>query len=664
MAQEDKIQIKIDKQNVKGVRFLENNQYELDVNSGTFTFPELINTNKRYFTFLMELQEEHSGTFQLMFYARGEEEPRFTIRFGVLPSLETQFCFDLQWLDGHVLFPGNTPPALKLVCHGSRITPEEIEKVVLASYPCFHKVKIKLKDLYLTMEKPKFIVPNKKMVDEFGQSKNKEWSGKIKDLTQLQNRLNELLKCNTAPLDDRTIYGGCKSLKLQDETGYFSRIKKDGRWYLTDPLGYAFFSVGSDCVVSDMDGRIDNIENLLDFIPPQDSDLYNMFIKQRNLSDNRIIEKYISFVSMNLYRAWGKQWRKNWESMIQNIFLYNGLNTLGNWSDSKLFGKLSIPYVTSLPNFPDTNVHIFRDFPDVFSEEYSNQAEICAKALEQYKDDPMMIGYFLRNEPNWAFVNNLVIADEVLRNPQKTCCKDRLINFIKQKYKTIEQLNNAYNMNLNSFDDLYSPIIDLSKQSPQANEDMRAFSRKMLQAYIEIPSKACRKVDSNHMILGMRWAWISDADIVSGWENFDVFSINCYSIDPTEYIEQVKNLGVDLPVMIGEFHFGAIDAGPTATGLEAVNTQYDRGKAYQYYCERVAAHPYGVGCHYFQLYDQFCLGRFDGENYNIGLLDVCSQPYDDMMKSVRICNQRIYAIMTKKYEPTDEKPQAIPMIAY
>jgi hypothetical protein len=33
------------------------------------------------------------------------------------------------------------------------------------------------------------------------------------------------------------------------------------------------------------------------------------------------------------------------------------------------------------------------------------------------------------------------------------------------------------------------------------------------------------------MILGMRWAWISDPP-AAGWENFDVFSINCYAVDP------------------------------------------------------------------------------------------------------------------------------------
>ena len=100
-------------------------------------------------------------------------------------------------------------------------------------------------------------------------------------------------------------------------------------------------------------------------------------------------------------------------------------------------------------------------------------------------------------------------------------------------------------------------------------------------------------------------------------------------------------LGVDLPVMIGEFHFGALDTGLSATGLEGVLTQKDRGKAYSYYCERVAAHPNGVGCHYFQCYDQFVLGRFDGENYNIGLFDICSRPYQDMAFYVKQCSEVI-----------------------
>jgi hypothetical protein len=166
------------------------------------------------------------------------------------------------------------------------------------------------------------------------------------------------------------------------------------------------------------------------------------------------------------------------------------------------------------------------------------------------------------------------------------------------------------------------------------------------------------------MNLGMRWAWITEPDIITGWENFDVFSINCYQMDPTSALDYVCELGVDLPIIIGEFHFGALDAGPAATGLRGVGNQRDRSRAFRYYCERVAAHLHGVGCHWFQLYDQPHLGRFDGENYNIGLFDLCSLPYEDMMSVIRTCAHTIYQIADGKIPPTEDKPENIPMIAF
>ena len=134
--------------------------------------------------------------------------------------------------------------------------------------------------------------------------------------------------------------------------------------------------------------------------------------------------------------------------------------------------------------------------------------------------------------------------------------------------------------------------------------------------------------------------------------------------DPTPALERVRELGVDLPVMIGEFHFGALDAGLTATGLEAVPNQEERAAAFRYYVERVAAPPLGVGCHYFQCYDQFVLGRFDGENYNIGLFDICLRPYGEMLQASRACAESAWAIHAGEAAPTQRRPQTIPMIAY
>lgn len=663
------MEFKIKESYLKDVIFEKESIFRFAAESGAIEFPEIKECKERYFVCEMCLMEEHSGAFELAFFARGEEKPRMIMRFGLLPGLSTTLCFDMQWLDGHVLFPGNTPGALKFVCHGSRIAKEEIERVVLRSYEAFHDLRVGINNLLLTDDRPsKYPFSEVKLVDRFGQTAQKEWDGKIRQEGQLIDRLNQLLNESFEPDKKRSSFFGDISRKLDQGNGYFSTKKEHGRWHLVDPEGYAFFSMGPDCVGLYNDGRIDEVESLLEWLPEEHEPYYSWVIDEKESPYNdqvgRDRVKSISFEKINLYRAWKEDAYDNWKKLLYNQLIGYGMNSLGNWSDKELFGTIKIPYVTQLKEFPTTEIKIFRDFPDVFSEAYQEDALRCADELKKYEKDPYMIGYFLRNEPMFAFVNDLIIADEVLYNPVKSETKIRLIKFLKDRYVHIESMNKAYDLELTSFDDLYRPIKDLSKRTNAARKDMREFSREMMRTYVEVPSKACKTIDREHLNLGMRWAWISDPDLVVGWENFDVFSINCYAIDPTESIQQVENLGVDRPVMIGEFHFGALDAGPTATGLEGVWSQKDRGLAYAYYCQRVAKHPYGVGCHYFQLYDQFSVGRFDGENYNIGLFDVCSQPYKEMFSHIKESSDVIYDIMEGKIQPTEKLPKTIPMIAY
>ena len=636
------------------------------------TLSELINCQERYLSFYLEACEEHSVVLALRVYVKGEgKSPAFDVQFGILPGVRTPICIDRNWMDGHVLFPESNAGQLKQVCHGRRVVPEEIERIVLETLPVFHDITLKVSDMALTEEYPTFVLlPEAKLVDELGQNKQKFWKSKVRGL----DKLKEILQKQKAesrgeyPASDWSEFGGWKQKKLGEATGFFTKYKAGGRWFLADPRGYAFFSVGTDCVGLGADCRVDGVEKWLEWLPAaEDPEYHNMFRKTR---EEKAKEKsrreglLFSYSQANLYRALGENWYPEWQKLITGQLRQYGMNTLGNWSDEGLFGTTDMPYVTSLPEFPGTSTMIFRDFPDVLSEEYAREAKRCAQALKKRRNDPLMIGYFLRNEPNWAFVDHLVLADEVLYNPERTVCKEELIRFLKEKYGEIAELNKAYHCELKDFKDFYQSMEKVSHWSEDAAKDMREFSARMLRAYVEIPCQECRKVDSNHMILGMRWAWVSDPELVTGWENFDVFSINCYAVDPTENIQNIVNLGVDLPVMIGEFHFGALDAGPTATGLEGVASQKDRGTAYRYYCERVAAHPYGVGCHYFQCYDQFVLGRFDGENYNIGLFDICSQPYTEILDSVRECSSSIYLVKDGQQSPTEEKGVSIPMIAF
>lgn len=632
-----------------------------------FFIPELIGGEERYLTFWAQVMEEHSVAMELRIYTHDGEKPDLTVRFGLLPQVRAMVCLDMKWLEAEELFPESMPGTLKIVCHGKRVHREDISKAVLFSMASFHDVKIKIEDMALTDQHPeKTVLSGVKLVDCFGQYKCREWNAKVKSQEELKERLERLTteKDTPYPFEDWSAYGGWKKKKLTDPTGYFSRCKAEGRWWLTDPQGYAFFSFGPDCVGPGVDCRIDDVEEWLDWLPDRQEEAYKeMFHEARGRSCRRRPQTF-SFLKANLYRGLGEHWYEAWRDMIGGQLRKYGMNTLGNWSDERLLGTIGIPYVTSLPEFPSTSQNIFRDFPDVFSDEYKEQAKRCAKALEPKKSDSLMIGYFLRNEPAWAFVDHLVLGDEVLYNPANTACKERLLSFLKERYGNIGELNRSWACRLDSFEDLRRSQREVSRWSKTAERDMKEFSRLMLKAYVEIPVAECRKTDPNHMILGMRWAWISDPDIVTGWENFDVFSINCYATDPTEAIQNVVAQGVDLPVLLGEFHFGALDAGLPATGLEGVASQKDRGIACRYYAESVAAHPNGVGCHYFQCYDQFVLGRFDGENYNIGLFDICSMPYREVLEQIREAGRSIYEVAAGQRERIGQRAESIPMIAY
>ena len=72
----------------------------------------------------------------------------------------------------------------------------------------------------------------------------------------------------------RQEYGGWKKKKLAEGTGFFTRCKEDGRWWLVDPLGYAFFSVGPDCVVARSDCRVDGVEKWMDWLPDREDPVY------------------------------------------------------------------------------------------------------------------------------------------------------------------------------------------------------------------------------------------------------------------------------------------------------------------------------------------------------------------------------------------------------
>lgn len=649
----------------------ENMEVKLGSSGGGITLEGIKEKRKRYLIGSIEILEDHAVPLMLRFYLPNENKERITMRFGLLPHLKTMICFDLDLLDARTIYTNRTPGLLKLVVHGNRTALKDVERIELGIEKSFHDIAIRFENFYLSDEKPdSYPLPEKKLVDEFGQWKLKDWDGKIHSFDELKKNMASNEGEAKYPFPNWNKWGGDQKRRLTEGTGFFSRIKTaDSRWHLVDPDGFEYFSLGPCGTRPGDTYRIDNLEKLCEWLPSEADDEYKQFYTKGQMQRTPYMEvetfKNFNFLQANLYRVYGENWYEKWKEISYHTLMGNGINTQGNFPSLDVNNNQSkIPYVREMEKFPLTETLIFRDFPDVLSPEYHEKSAIFAQQLVDWNEDSWLIGYFLRNEPEFNFVPNLCIANEVLHFPEDTYCRRGLKKFLLEKYQTIEELNRNWRSQFVSFDDLDNPIDDCMKMYPFSENDLREYSTFLIREFIKVPSLACREVDGNHLNLGLRWSDAKNKDMMAGWEYFDVFSLNCYAFDPTPHMNFITEAGVDLPIMIGEFHGGALDQGLPATGLKGVKTQTDRGVLWRLYVEKVAAHPNGVGAHWFQYNDQFCLGRFDGENYQIGMMDVCMQPHKTLFEAVKKTSEILYQVKNGEMEAFNEMPQIIPMIGY
>jgi len=148
-------------------------------------------------------------------------------------------------------------------------------------------------------------------------------------------------------------------------------------------------------------------------------------------------------------------------------------------------------------------------------------------------------------------------------------------------------------------------------------------------------------VAPNQLYLGCRFSSSNLLAIKVASRYCDVVSFNIYG----RSLKEARELGHagDQPVIIGEFHFGALDRGQFHTGLVATQDQEDRARAYTQYVAECLAHPAIVGCHWFQYIDSPTTGRaLDGENYQIGFLDNADTPYAEIIAASRKIGASMY----------------------
>jgi len=225
-------------------------------------------------------------------------------------------------------------------------------------------------------------------VDRYGQFKHGDWPGKIhsdEDFAAQRRDEEAWLAANPgSPTPDVNEFGGWTGGPQLEATGFFRTEKVNGKWWLVDPKGRLFFSLGIDSIFPGYATRVKGRERYFGGAYPNESML---------------------FAYCNLHRKYGADWKSYFNDMVHRRFKAWGINTLGNWCwDTSIWSARRTPYClcidysskTGIPGWKPCNG---RRVPDVHSEKFvADLAEQVRRFAVGMKDDPWCLGVFVDNE--------------------------------------------------------------------------------------------------------------------------------------------------------------------------------------------------------------------------------------------------------------------------
>ena len=495
-----------------------------------------------------------------------------------------------------------------------------------------------------------------KLIDAYGQSLKDSFPNKLTSL--------EELKADVAK--DDAYYGGITPTSLDrfgglpgsgvalglQKMGFFHLEHKQDKWWLVDPEGNAFFHLGvCGFAPSDDYTYVKGREDIYEWLPKADADFATAF-REGDGDTN------FSFYLANVIRKYGRAY--DYEShaarMIDRLRKW-GFNSIGAFSPAptQAVAKANFPYVAHLPINEWEGVERIPGAHEVWDpfDPATEQkiAERLAAELPQRADDPLLIGWFIVNEPRYDQLPQVIPSLDGTH-----ACKRRFIAALKAKYGTVEAFNTAWQTKVNTFEALID--MGMAVTTDLAKADVKDFVALFLETYFAQIEKYFRLHDPHHLLLGSRLQPITIDDEplcrIMG-RHVDVMSYNYYTFGvDTDALKRFHKWSGGKPMMLSEFFWSS----PKDSGLiggREVSSQQERGLAYRNYVEQSAALGFVVGIEWFTLIDQATTGRwfskYNGESYNTGLISVADRPWKEMLSEMMKTNHSIYELLLGKRPP-------------
>ena len=402
-----------------------------------------------------------------------------------------------------------------------------------------------------------------------------------------------------APTTARDVYGG-RTDANGEAAGFFRVGRLGDAWWLVDPDGHPFLSVGVCTVTPGGAGE----------------------------------------AAGGAEPGGGRaQERAAWAATTAFLLREAGFTTLGSWSDERPFRRAGIP----IPYAPQWNFmqRYRKERPEsygnacrpgeclpVFDPEFEAFCDRHARQLEKTAEDPWLLGHFSDNELPFTRHALETYLDLPPRDPGGRAARewwDRRTGGAPRREITWP--------------------------------DRDAFRELLARRYFETVAAAIRRHDPNHLYLGSRLHGQAVAEpVFRASAAVDVVSVNYYHAwtpDLAQTRDWVAWSG--RPYLVSEWYAQVDEQGTERSGAGfKVAGERDQQLFYQNFTLALLGDPGCVGWHWFKY-------SADADGHPYGLVDAAGEPRRGLLDAMRAVNLRAYAISDLlRGPPPRDTPQADP----
>ena len=424
------------------------------------------------------------------------------------------------------------------------------------------------------------------LVDAYGQYAAYPWSGRVSSDAELQvDAIQEPIRlASWRRPRDQDRFGGIRGGKLREapfftvqKVGALANPPKGDRWRLVDPEGDPFFAIGVDEVSIASAGA-----------PPGPAGLYASLPPGKP-----------NFFASNLERKYGADYQKQWVKLVAARLHAWGFNTLGPGSAPAVAPEMA--RVIDLGSSAQmTGIHHLGPFPDVFDPGFRAAAEKALASAALYRESGSVIGYTFDHALPWDRLEDPAFVTAAGGPSAKAL-------------RALAAKNHG--------------------GGPDA-ADMQEFLADFAARYFKGIRQALQSSDhGHHLYLGCRFTSCPPAVAEACARDADVMTYDDYGPAPRVSLP----VGVDRPILITAFSFGAADRGLMSGGPQPTASQTVRAAAYASYVKACAARPDIVGCLWNRYVDEPVVVA-NRAGANIGLVSITDRPYPELINACAKAN--------------------------